>query len=94
MAAPTATAAAAAFYNDGTTTLNQCSLSGNNAYSIYGSGSLFGGGICNDGLLTLNQSTLSGNSALDGGGGIGIFENGTLTATITNTIVAGNCDPL
>ena len=78
-------------YNDGTTTLNQCSLSGNNAYSIYGSGSLFGGGIYNDGLLTLNQCTLSGNSALDGGGGIGIFENGTLA--ITNTIVAGNYDP-
>jgi hypothetical protein len=52
-----------------------------------------GGGIYNNGTLALNQCTLSGNSA-PGGGGILNYNsrnlNGTATATITNTIVAGN----
>ena len=67
---------------DSTATLNQCTLSGNYA--------AIGGGILNGGALTLNQSTLSGNSAANAGGGINLRG----TATMTNTIVAGNSSPL
>ena len=58
------TAFGGGIYNDGTLTLNHCTLSGNSAPGE-------GGGIYNDGLLTLNQCTLSGNSTIGGfGGGI------------------------
>jgi hypothetical protein len=63
--------------NNGTLTLNQCTVSGNSA----GSG---GGGIYNAGGLTLNQCTVSGNSG-DGGG---IFNFGALT--LNQCTVSGN----
>lgn len=63
--------------NSGTLTLNQSTLSGNEAKS--------GGGIYNSGTLTLNQCTFAGNSAEDGGG---IYNNGTLT--LIQSTIAGN----
>jgi PKD repeat protein len=56
--------------NDGTLTLNQCTLSGNNAGET-------GGGIYNDGIMTVSNCTLSGNSAGLYGGGIA--NDGTMT---------------
>jgi hypothetical protein len=72
-------------YNNGTLTLNQCTLSGNSAQEDDG-----GGGIYNDGgTLTLNQCILSGNSAPDsfGGGGIGNY-NGTVA--LNQCTLSGN----
>ena len=88
-------------YNEGTMTVNQCTLSGNSASDgggIYNNGTLtvnqctlsgnsggFGGGILNDGTLTVNQSTLSGNNGGDGGG---ICNYGTLT--VNQSTLSGN----
>ncbi len=68
-------------YNSGTVTLNECTLSGNNAYS--------GGGIYNSGTVTLNQCTLSENSADGGAGGGGGICNGG-TATLNQCTLSGN----
>jgi hypothetical protein len=72
---------AGGIYNDwGTLTLNQCTVSGNTGYDA--------GGIYNDGGTgILDQCTISGNTASLAGGGL---ENSFGTATLINTIVAGN----
>ena len=76
-------------FNSGTLTLTNSTISGNKAF--YGPGpqySSYGGGIFNSGLLTVTSSTISGNSAAYlGGGGI---DNSGGTATLNDTIVAGN----
>ena len=74
-------------FNSGTLNLINSTLSGNKA--SYGPQySSYGGGIFNSGLLTVTGSTISGNSAAyPGGGGI---DNSGGTATLTDTIVAGN----
>jgi hypothetical protein len=70
--------------NLGTTTLTDCTVSGNSAFS--------GGGLNNTGMLTLTNCTVSGNSATinfypaAGGGGLANF--GTLT--LTDCTVSGN----
>jgi CSLREA domain-containing protein/uncharacterized repeat protein (TIGR01451 family) len=62
-------------FNNGTLTIQNCTLSGNSGHS--------GGGIYNHGTLTVQDSTLSGNSTTendirnDSNGG-GIYNNGTL----------------
>ena len=68
----------------GTATLTDCTLSGNSAVG-------YGGGVLNLGALnlTLTACTLSGNSATYAGG----LANYYGTATLTNTIVAGNNNP-
>jgi hypothetical protein len=68
-------------YNNayGTMTLNECTVSGNTAYDC--------GGVCNGATMSLNGCTISGNTAALAGGG---FETASGTATITNTIIAGN----
>jgi CSLREA domain-containing protein len=70
-----------AVYNNGTTTLRDCVLSGNSANGQ-------GGGIYNSwgGTLTVSNSTLSGNSAHGDGGGI--YNLGTLT--VSNSTLSGN----
>ena len=86
-------------FAQGTVTLTNCAVSGNNRSGIYNLGTLtmtnttvsgnsawLGGGIENDGTLTLTNSTVSGNDAEEGGGGI--FNWGTLT--LTNSTVSGN----
>src|SRR5665213_4664 len=80
-------AATGGFFNSGTLTLNQCTLSGNSATGTrgYAGG---GGGIDNEGTLTLNQCTLSGNYAVFGGG---ISNNGTLT--LNQCTLSGNRAP-
>jgi Concanavalin A-like lectin/glucanases superfamily len=75
-----------AIYNNGTLTLNQCTIAGNS--TDWG-----GGGICNDenGTLTVNESTLSGNSDTSSEGG-GICNNyGSLT--VNQCTIAGNSAP-
>jgi len=78
-------------YNDGTVTLNQCTLSGNVAASFYGSPG--GGGIFNYyGTLTMNQCTLSGNDAIsvDGSPGGGGIWNLYGTLTMNQCTLSGN----
>src|SRR5208337_1462029 len=65
----------------GTTTLTDCTVSGNSA----GDGG--GGLICGDGTITLTDSTISGNYAGFNGGGL---ENATGTTTLTDVTVSGN----
>ena len=71
--------------NFGTTTLSNCTVSGNSATGSYSDG----GGLANYGALTLTNCTVSGNSATgsysDGGG---LYNGGTLT--MTNCTVSGN----
>jgi hypothetical protein len=69
-------------YNNTTGTLRiiNSTLSGNSA--------LLGGGVYNDGTLVLTNATISGNTAANFGGGL--YNNGTGTFTMNNTIVAGN----
>ncbi len=67
--------------NQGTAMLTNCTLSGNTAKSG-------GGGFYNSGMLSLASSTVSNNSAGALGGG-GLFNAGG-TATLTDTIIAGN----
>jgi CSLREA domain-containing protein len=66
-------------YNDGSLTLQRCTLSGNSAAA--------GGGIYNSGSLTLQSCTLSGNSSSGRGGGI--FNNGG-PLTLENCTLSGN----
>ena len=69
--------------NDGTLTVNNCTISGN---SGIGSGNE-GGGITNFGTLTVSTSTVSGNSGSEGGG---IFNGQTNTLTVVNSTFSGN----
>jgi len=70
-------------YNDGgTTTLTNCTVSGNSADN--------GGGLSNNGgTSTLTEVTVSGNSAVNNGGGLANFGNGD-TLMLTNCTVSGN----
>jgi fibronectin-binding autotransporter adhesin len=71
-------------YNYNLATLTNCTISGNSATE--------GGGIFNYGTATLTSCTISGNSA-QGGGLYNFTSSGYVsTATLTNTIVAGNTD--
>ena len=67
-----------AIFNEDSLTLNNCTLSVNNAVG-------FGGAISNKGTLTLNSCTLSGNGATNGGA---ITNSGTLT--LNNSTLSGN----
>jgi hypothetical protein len=84
--------------NDGTVTLNNCTISGNtggigndgtltlNNSIVSGNTTGLGGGIRNGGTMTLNNSIVSGNTAGLSGGGI--INDGTLT--LNNSTVSGN----
>lgn len=91
----------------GSATVTDCTFSGNRAQNgggIFNTGFLWvsnstvvgnstiganaGGGLYNSGSLLVTNSTLSGNSAGNGGG----ITNYLGTATIINSIVAGNTD--
>jgi CSLREA domain-containing protein len=65
--------------NSGTTTVLDCSVSGNNAAGI-------GGGISNLGAMTVADSTISGNFGFGAGGGIAT----TGAMTITGSTISGN----
>ena len=73
-----ATGSGGAVYNDGTLTLDSCTVGHNSA-------GVSGGGIYNDGSLTISNSTIADNTATSGGG---ILSNGTLV--IGNSTIAGN----
>ena len=66
--------------NYGILTLNNCTLSGNNAFTG-------GGGIYNGGTLSMNKCTLSGNSAVYGGG---IWNDIGGTLTMNQCTLSGN----
>jgi CSLREA domain-containing protein len=70
-------------FNNGTLTLNNCTVSGGAAAPSVGTG----GGIFNNtgATLTLTNSTVSGNSAVGGGG---ILNSGTLS--VVNSNLTGN----
>ena len=71
------------FFNSGTLTITNSTISGN----TINSGS--GGGIRNTGTLTVSNSTISGNTAnMAGGGGISNTNAGILT--VTNSTISGN----
>ena len=74
------------YNHGGTVTVINSTLSGNSTNN-------YGGAIySDDGTLTITNSTLSGNSAYSRGGGV--CSSGSLsTATLNNTIVAGNFAP-
>jgi hypothetical protein len=78
-------------YNAGTLTVSNSTLSGNEAGVHTSNSGGVGGGIYNAGTLTLSNSTLSDNYASGGCGGIYNEDGGT--ATVGNTIVAGNSSP-
>jgi hypothetical protein len=69
--------------NYGTTTLTNCTVSGNAANNAYFGGS--GGGLSNSGTLALTNCTISGNFS-SFGGGVANFG----TTTLTNCMVSGN----
>ena len=69
--------------NDGTLTVNNCTIAGN---SGIGTGNE-GGGITNFGTLTVSSSTFSGNSGSQGGG---IFNGQTNALTVVNSTFSGN----
>jgi len=71
--------------SNGTLTITNSTLSGNEALGAYGYPGL-GGGIYNYGAVTINSSTLSGNSA-DSGGGI---YHSYGSAALANSIVANS----
>jgi hypothetical protein len=70
-------------FNQGTLTVNECTVSGNS--TNFGEG----GGIYNasQGTLTVKDSTLSGNSARIGGG---IYNDDFATLTVKDSTLSGN----
>ncbi len=92
-------------YNQGTTQLTDCTVSGNfasgNGGGLFNSGTIIltdctvsgnsavadGGGLASSGTVETYSCTLSGNSAVVGGG---IANLNAATATLEDTIVAGN----
>ena len=68
--------------NNGTLTINNCTICENN-----NSNSNFGGGIRNDGTLTINDTTICDNITSTNYGG-GIYNDGTLM--ITDSTISGN----
>ncbi len=72
-------------FNNGTLTVSNSTISGNTANGGNG------GGIANFGPLTVSNSTISGNILTNNSNGGGIYI-GSGTATITNSIVAGNTE--
>jgi parallel beta-helix repeat protein len=66
-------------YNDGTTRLNDVTLSGNTATA--------GAGLWNNGTLTLTDSTIAGNTATGNGGGLGAAGG---TASLSDCTISGN----
>jgi hypothetical protein len=73
-------------YNNGTSTVNNSTLTGNKAIS--------GGGIFNSRTLALKNSILSGNTATTSGGGIYNDDFGGATLDISSTNIKGNTAPL
>jgi hypothetical protein len=70
-------------WNSGTATVTGSTISGNT--SVSGGG----GGLASFDVLTLVNSTISGNVAGSTDGG-GLFNDGGATATVGNTLIAGN----
>jgi len=66
------------FFNYGTATLTNCTISGNDAIES--------GGLRNAGIVTLTNCTISGNTASYLGGGI----SNKQLATLTNCTISGN----
>jgi hypothetical protein len=65
--------------NDGNTTINSSTISGNSA-------AFLGGGVSNGGNIAINSSTISGNFARETGGGVSNDGN----TTINSSTISGN----
>ncbi|MEI7855665.1 MAG: DUF4347 domain-containing protein, partial [Planctomycetota bacterium] len=92
-----------AFYNSGSLTVGNSTISGNKASygggienlgiltvtnsTLFGNKANYGGGIDNYGSLTVTNSTLSGNTAAFGGG---IVNAAAGTLTVSNSTLSGN----
>ena len=73
--------------NNGTLTMNRCTVAGNAVSSGGGGGGLYN----NLGTLTLNECTVAANSAANGGAGGGIFTlSGGVPVALNQCTVAGN----
>jgi hypothetical protein len=75
--------------NNGTVTLDNCTVSGNSAFGPFGTPS--GGGLFNIGdsaTAALTNCTVTGNSAFYLGGGL--YNGHYSTLTLTNCTVSGN----
>jgi fibronectin-binding autotransporter adhesin len=79
------TAGGGGIYNDGTLSLTDSTIAANSTSGYYHDS--YGGGIFNSGLLTVTGSTITGNLAPNYSCGL---RNSGGTATLTDTIVAGN----
>jgi len=66
--------------NEGTLTINNCAVTGNQATVV-------GGGVLNQGVLNINSTTINANAAADGGG---IFNQTPGKAVLINCTVSGN----
>jgi hypothetical protein len=93
--APWPAAYGAGILNDGLLTINNSTVTGNEAFwTSYARGYSYGGGIYNSGKLTINNSTVSGNTALCAGFNVcagfggGILNVGSLF--ISNSTFNGN----
>jgi hypothetical protein len=78
-------------YNGGTTSITNCTISGNSAAGNTPTGNLWGGGIFNSGALTVTDCTVNNNVADEGGGIYNAGGNpvgGTLT--VTNSTINNN----
>jgi hypothetical protein len=90
--------AGAGIYNVGALTITNSTLSANQAAAYWPAGVPYGGGIANEnGTLMIRNSTLSTNSAFiyilgtkNPTYGGGIYNSGTTTPTLQNSIVANN----
>jgi len=75
--------------NDGFLSVTNCTISDNTA-SGYGGGIRNGNNISNSAVLGISSSTISGNSSANGGG---IYNYGTLYASVNSTLIALNSAP-
>jgi len=79
---------AGGIYNVGTLTINNSTVSGNQAYNSQFTS--YGGGVYNSGTMTINSTTISANSAFARGSAWGGAITNFGTVTINNSTLSGN----
>ncbi len=72
----------AGLYNDGSVTIDDCTISGNTA--------AYGGGVGNVGTAALNRCTISGNAGFQGGGVSNPSLNGPASVVLSDCALSGN----
>ena len=79
---------AGGIYNVGTLTINNSTVSGNQAYNSHFTS--YGGGVYNSGTMTINSTTISGNSAFARSSAWGGAITNIGTVTINKSTLVGN----